>query len=106
MTVVGTLRTSLRSLNESPAQYDDVLELIGQLVRERHGRRAVLIGFTTYTGMVTVASDWDAPVEIQRVRPALRGSYEALFNISDGNLVTEFRIQNRGRSWQADRQTP
>ena len=29
---------------------------------------------------VTAASDWDAPAERKRVRPALPGSYEALFH--------------------------
>jgi erythromycin esterase-like protein len=53
---------------------------VGQLVRERHGRDAVLIGFTTYEGTVTAASNWDAPAERKRVRPALENSYEALFH--------------------------
>ncbi|HEX9424741.1 MAG TPA: erythromycin esterase family protein, partial [Pyrinomonadaceae bacterium] len=53
---------------------------VGQLVRERHGDKAVLIGFSTYTGTVTAASNWDAPAERKRVRPALRDSYEALFH--------------------------
>lgn len=53
---------------------------VGQLVREQHGRDAVLIGFTTYSGTVTAASDWDMPVERKTVRPALRDSYEALFH--------------------------
>lgn len=53
---------------------------VGQLVRERHGGSVVLIGLTTYTGTVTAASDWDAPAERKRVRPALRDSYEALFH--------------------------
>ena len=34
---------------------------IGQLARERYGRAAVLVGFTTYHGTVTAASDWGAP---------------------------------------------
>lgn len=53
---------------------------LGQLVRERFGRQAVLIGFTTHTGTVTAASDWDAPAERKRVRPAMPESYEALFH--------------------------
>ena len=53
---------------------------IGQLVRERHGRETVLVGFSTYTGTVTAAPDWGAPLERKRVRPALPGSYEALFH--------------------------
>jgi erythromycin esterase-like protein len=53
---------------------------VGQLVRERYGRKAVLIGFTTYRGTVTAASDWDGPIERKHVRPALPESYEALFH--------------------------
>jgi erythromycin esterase-like protein len=53
---------------------------VGQLVRQRHGDRAVLVGFTTHTGTVTAASDWDAPAERKRVRPALAGSWERLFH--------------------------
>jgi erythromycin esterase-like protein len=53
---------------------------VGQLMRERHGPEAVLVGFTTYTGTVTAASDWGAPAERKRVRPALANSYEALFH--------------------------
>ena len=52
---------------------------IGQLTRERHGKGAVRIGFTTYDGTVTAASNWDAPAERKTVRPALANSYEALF---------------------------
>ena len=53
---------------------------VGQLVRERYADDAVLIGFTTYDGTVTAASDWGAPAERKRVRPGLAGSYEALFH--------------------------
>ena len=53
---------------------------VGQLVREQYGRDAVLVGCTTYDGTVTAASNWDAPAERKRVRPALPGSYEALFH--------------------------
>ena len=56
---------------------------VGQLVRERHPGDAKLIGFTTYQGTVTAASNWDAPAERKRVRPALEGSYEALFHDVD-----------------------
>jgi erythromycin esterase-like protein len=53
---------------------------IGQLVRERHGREALLVGFTTYEGTVTAASDWGGPAERKRVRPALAGSWEELLH--------------------------
>ena len=53
---------------------------LGQLVRQKSGEEAILLGFTTYTGSVTAASDWDAPAEMKRVRPGLRGSYEAIFH--------------------------
>jgi erythromycin esterase-like protein len=56
---------------------------IGQLVRERYGREAVLIGFSTYHGSVTAATDWGAPAERKRVRAALPGSYESLFHQVD-----------------------
>lgn len=53
---------------------------VGQLVREQYDKDAVLVGFSTYSGTVTAASDWDEPHERKRVRPALPGSYEALFH--------------------------
>jgi erythromycin esterase-like protein len=53
---------------------------LGQIVREKHPKDSTLIGFTTYTGTVTAASDWDAPAERKRVRPGLAGSYEDLFH--------------------------
>ena len=53
---------------------------VGQLVRERHGGEAFLVGFSTYTGTVTAARDWDEPAERKRVRPALPQSYETLFH--------------------------
>jgi erythromycin esterase-like protein len=56
---------------------------VGQLVREQYGRDAVLVGFTTYRGTVTAASDWDGPAERKRVRPALKDSYEASFHDAD-----------------------
>jgi erythromycin esterase-like protein len=53
---------------------------VGQLVRERYGRGSVLVGFTTYTGTVTAASNWGGPAERKRVQPALPDSHEALFH--------------------------
>jgi erythromycin esterase-like protein len=49
-------------------------------VRERHSRRALLVGFSTYEGTVTAATDWGGPAERKRVRPGLDGSWEAYFH--------------------------
>lgn len=56
---------------------------IGQLVRERFGEDdALLVGFTTHTGHVAAAHDWDGDVEQRWVRPSLSGSVERLFHDS------------------------
>jgi erythromycin esterase-like protein len=56
---------------------------LGQLVREHFGKEAVSIGFTTYDGTVTAASEWDGPAERKNVLPAHPESYEALFHDVD-----------------------
>jgi erythromycin esterase-like protein len=53
---------------------------LGQLVRERFGHDAWLVGFTTHTGTVTAARNWDDPAERRHVRPSMVGSYERLFH--------------------------
>ncbi len=53
---------------------------LGRLCRARHPHETVLVGFSTYHGTVTAASDWNQPAERKRVRPALPGSYETLFH--------------------------
>jgi erythromycin esterase-like protein/adenine/guanine phosphoribosyltransferase-like PRPP-binding protein len=58
---------------------------VGQLVREKYAGDALLVGFTTHHGMVTAASDWGAPAERKRVRPALPGSYETMFHDAQPN---------------------
>jgi erythromycin esterase-like protein len=52
---------------------------LGQLIRQQQVDKALLVGFTTYTGRVSAASEWDAEVEHKWVRPALHDSYEYLF---------------------------
>ncbi len=49
---------------------------IGQLIRERFGEAAVLVGFGTDRGTVAAASSWDRPMEIKRVNPARDDSFE------------------------------
>jgi erythromycin esterase-like protein len=53
---------------------------VGQLVRQEFGSEACLVGFSTHTGTVTAARDWDSPAEQRRVRPSLEASYERLFH--------------------------
>jgi erythromycin esterase-like protein len=51
---------------------------IGQLVKERFGDEARLIGFGTHSGTVAAADDWDEPMKVKRVRPSLPESYERI----------------------------
>jgi erythromycin esterase-like protein len=53
---------------------------VGQLMRQEHGEDCRLIGFTTYSGTVTAASNWDGPAERKQVRPARPDSYEGFFH--------------------------
>jgi erythromycin esterase-like protein len=53
---------------------------VGELARKEYDGQARLIGFSTYDGFVTAASEWDAPAEHKRVRPGMPGSYEELLH--------------------------
>lgn len=64
---------------------------LGQLARQAYGSDAVLVGFSTYHGHVTAASDWDEPAQRKRVRPALPESYEAIFH-ETGLLRFQLRL--------------
>lgn len=50
---------------------------VGQLVREhvgdRHTDLIASLGFTTHTGTVAAADDWNEPVKNMRVNPSLPG---------------------------------
>jgi erythromycin esterase-like protein len=50
---------------------------LGHLCRKEFGRQCYTIGFGTNSGTVAAASNWDGPMEIKRVRPAVPESYEA-----------------------------
>lgn len=57
---------------------------VGQLVREKYGKADVrLIGFTTFEGTVTAATNWDEPAQLKRVRQGLNNSYERLLHQVD-----------------------
>ena len=51
---------------------------IGHLCRQEFGNAAYSIGFGTDHGTVAAASDWDGPMEVKVVRPAVPESYERL----------------------------
>ena len=55
---------------------------LGQLARQRHGDAVCIVGFTTHTGTVTAAREWDGPAEQRIVRPSMRGSIERLLHDS------------------------
>jgi erythromycin esterase-like protein len=77
-------------------QMGDVGELnVGQLMRQKFAAGASLVGFTTSSGTVTAASEWDGPAHRKHVRPALAGSYERLFHDVG---VPRFLLNLRGDS--------
>ncbi len=51
---------------------------IGHLCREAFDGASYSIGFGTDRGTVAAASNWDEPMQVKSVRPALEGSYEHL----------------------------
>ncbi|HEX2777947.1 MAG TPA: erythromycin esterase family protein [Gemmatimonadaceae bacterium] len=55
---------------------------LGQLLRERYDDAVLSVGFTTHTGEVTAARDWDARAETRTVEPSLANSYERLLHDS------------------------
>jgi erythromycin esterase-like protein len=53
---------------------------VGELARKAYDGATRLVGFSTYEGFVTAASEWDGPAEHKRVRPGMPGSYEELLH--------------------------
>jgi erythromycin esterase-like protein len=66
---------------------------VGQLCRERFGEEATLIGFGTHAGTVAAATDWDGDMEVKRVRPSHRDSYERLCHDAE---MPRFLLDLRG----------
>ena len=66
---------------------------VGQLVRDRYGSEAVLVGFSTYRGSVTAASNWDEAPQRKRVRDGLPGSWEDMLHQTG---VESFMLPLRG----------
>jgi erythromycin esterase-like protein len=77
---------------------------VGQLVRQRFGRDSCLVGFTTYTGTVTAAHDWDEPAGRRDVRPGLAGSVESLFHrLEIPNFLLDLREPAVAAALEAER---
>lgn len=53
---------------------------LGQLLRERAGDAAFLLGFLTHSGSVIAAREWGAPGRVHDLRPALEESYSGLLH--------------------------
>ena len=53
---------------------------LGQLLRDRHGERAFLLGFLTHGGTVMAAPEWDAPGRVYALRPAISESYAGVLH--------------------------
>lgn len=67
---------------------------VGQLMRDQYPAQVYLLGFTTYRGYVTAASEWGGIAERKRVKPALPNSYESLFHDTG---LEQFILIMRGR---------
>ena len=65
---------------------------IGYLCRKEFGSAAYSIGFGTNHGTVAAASNWDGPMEIKTIKPALRDSYE---NTCHESNVSSFLLNLR-----------
>ncbi|HEX8606791.1 MAG TPA: erythromycin esterase family protein [Pseudoduganella sp.] len=71
---------------------------LGQLVRERYRPEdSFLLGFTTHTGTVTAATDWDGPAELKKVVPSRPDSVERLMHdTSTATGLGQFLLPLRG----------
>lgn len=65
---------------------------VGQLAKSKWGSEARLIGFSTHTGTVAAADDWDAPMRVKPVRQSLPESYE---RVSHDSGVPRFLLDLR-----------
>ncbi len=68
--------------DERAKEHDEAGRInMGQLIRERYGQDALLIGLTTYHGTVTAAPDWwNSPAEQMPLPPPIPGSHEDLLH--------------------------
>ncbi|MGZ5199074.1 MAG: erythromycin esterase family protein [Telluria sp.] len=68
---------------------------VGELARKAYGGDTCLVGFSTYDGWVTAASEWDGEAERKRVRPGIPGSYEHVLHEVG---IDRYFLPLRGRS--------
>jgi len=70
---------------------------VGELARKAYGKDETrLIGFSTYDGWVTAASNWDGHAERKRVRRALPESYEdVLHNVGVPSFFVPLRTSQQ-----------
>lgn len=72
---------------------------VGQLVRQRYPKDCVLVGFTTHTGTVTAATNWDDPAERKNVRPSMAGSVEEMMHeVGSPRFMINLREQGLAES--------
>ncbi len=65
---------------------------IGQLVREKYGDAAYLVGFGTDHGTVAAASEWGGPMEVKEVQPSHIDSYERVCHeVATDNFLLPLR---------------
>jgi len=76
---------------------------VGQLLRERHGDSAFLVGFAGYRGDVIAGTQWGAAEKRMPVPPARPGSHEALLHEALGIPgILDFGA-DRTRAWLTER---
>ncbi|MFW5660418.1 MAG: erythromycin esterase family protein [Oceanicaulis sp.] len=77
---------------------------LGQLIKERHGGEAALLGFFTSEGEVAAADDWGGPMKIKALRPAREGSLEgeAVESGQPRFFLDMARLDSAGRSVLAE----
>jgi len=65
---------------------------IGQLVRQKYGDKAYIIGFGTDHGTVAASSEWGGPLEIKQVQPSHIDSYERVcHDVETDNFLLPLR---------------
>ncbi|MFO0849771.1 MAG: erythromycin esterase family protein [Gemmataceae bacterium] len=86
---------------------DDGMVNLGQLAREQHGERSVvLVGFGTHSGSVVAGAEWDAAMERMPVPPGREGSWEDVLHragIGDAVLVFDPAAGGELAEWRGHR---